>query len=199
MTQLPPRREKLHYTFDNRSLEEIGRQNYNLLDRLNRIATRPPQFGGAPTAAAPAPRPKLKSKSEIERDKRQREIDKANLILLRKLQATKPEVVKHIHTTGRGAGAPVTTRSDWSPSKGAAGGAGSARREWVDPTSTLPPRPAHLRLDGGGGAGAGAGGSPSGGSTSGRSGGGALPRSRMFKDPALMALQACREDHLYDK
>lgn len=146
MVSLPPRREKLHYTFDNPSLEKIGRENFNLLMRLNTIATRAPEFGGSASAKAAASRPAhVRSRAEIEREKRAREIDKSNAILLKKLQATKPSVTKYIETTGRGAGVslgqPASFRSPVSPS----------RPEWIDPTdSRTSVRADHRRLSGGG-------------------------------------------------
>jgi hypothetical protein len=148
MVSLPPRREKLHYTFDNPSLEKIGRENFNLLMRLNTIATRAPEFGGSAGAKAAASRPAhVRSRAEIEREKRAREIDKSNAILLKKLQATKPSVTKYIETTGRGAGVslgqPASFRSPVSP----------GRPEWVDPTDSRTGARADARRLSGGGSG----------------------------------------------
>jgi hypothetical protein len=134
MVSLPPRRDKLHYTFDNSSLENIGRANFNLLMRLNSIATRPAVFassgrGSVGKSSSSSSRPIHRSRAEIEREKQAREIDRDNAILLKKLQTTKSAVIQNINTTGRGAGASLG-----GPSRSPGSSPGSSRRpEWVDP------------------------------------------------------------------
>ena len=75
--RLPPRRTKLHYTFDNNSLEEIGKTNFALLSRLNSIATRAPVFGEG-TAAKTSPKV-FKPRGATERERRAAQIDRDNL------------------------------------------------------------------------------------------------------------------------
>ena len=174
--KLPPRRQKLHYTFDNNSLEEIGKTNFSLLSKLNAIATRAPVFGQQGQMVSRSPPKHFKPRCATERERRAAQIDRDNLILLRKIQTTKPEVKKFINTTGRGAGVSVTQR--W----GLEGAQASPRREkpkWVDPTSTEFPAPRGRMGGGGGGGGAG-----EGGGGGGRAGG----RTRMFRDPENVAL-----------
>lgn len=179
---LPARRAPLHYSFDDRSLESIGRTNFALLSKLNSIATRPtpPELGGGGSARAP---PRIRTASEIARAKAQREIDRGNELLLRKLQATKPAVTAGLRTAGsRGAGAPLPAEAWTSPSRAA------RRPEWQDPMSRLPPRPEPR--------GAGEWSARGGGGGGGSSGGGG--RTTMFKPGAHVASEASREDYLYD-
>lgn len=181
MVSLPPRREKLHYTFDNSSLENIGRQNFNLLLRLNSIATRPDQFagkagagggGGKGGGGGGSTRPALRSRAEIDREKQSREIDRTNAILLKKLQATKSII--NPKTSGRGAGA-----SQGAPrgSPGSGGSPGGSRPVWVDPLDSRTGAQGDNRRVSGEGGGV----------------------SRSHRDASRnLALEASREDHLYD-
>jgi hypothetical protein len=161
------------------ALEEIGKTNFALLNKLNAIATRPPVVG---VNKSPPP-PARKSRVELEREKRARQIDRENAILLRKLQAVRPAVSGHIYTHGRGAAHSVCA---WDTLPAAP----PAKAAWVDPSSQAPPPPKRASppreprpAEGGGGGGGGA-------------AGGA--RTRMFKDPALAEYEASREDHLYE-
>ena len=193
MVSLPPRRDKLHYTFDNSSLENIGRANFNLLMRLNSIATRPAVYAGrgsaGKTSLSSTSRPIHRIRAEIEREKQAREIDRDNAILLKKLQTTKPAVTQYIHTSGRGAGA------SQGPPVGALGGGnssrspgssppGSRRPEWCDPMDhrAAPAVDRYHRMSTGKGA-----------SGSGASASGVQPR-----DTREIAMEASREDYLYD-
>jgi len=176
--QLPARRQKLHYTFCNRDLEEIGKTNFALLSKLNSIATRPPKFGAAGTVASSRTSPlKLRSRAEMEREKRSQQIDRDNLILLKKIQSTKPDVKKFINTAGRGAGVSVTQEwglgGELSPHK---------RPKWVDPTSSEVPTRANIRRE-------------TGGSIM-RGGGAVSTGGKMFKDSRFVELEACPEKHL---
>ena len=174
--RLPERRAKLHYTFGNSALEEIGKTNFALLSKLNSIATRAPVFGQAGSTAPRSPPKQFKPRGATERERRAAQIDRDNLILLRKIQQTTPEVSKFINTHGRGAGASVT--QTWGlegvgggGGGGGGGGAGSSPRgkpKWVDPTSSEVP--VRARRDAGGGG-----------------GDGATARSRMFKNPDNIA------------
>jgi hypothetical protein len=76
--RLPPRRAKLHYTFDNNSLEEIGKTNFALLSKLNSIATRAPRFGEGTTTARSPPKV-FKPRGATERERRAAQIDRDNL------------------------------------------------------------------------------------------------------------------------
>ena len=76
--RLPPRRTKLHYTFDNNSLEEIGKTNFALLSKLNSIATRAPRFGEGTTTARSPPKV-FKPRGATERERRAAQIDRDNL------------------------------------------------------------------------------------------------------------------------
>ena len=78
MVTLPPRRAKLHYTFDNSSLEEIGKTNFALLSKLNSIATRAPVFGEG-TATKKSPPKLFKPRGATERERRAAQIDRDNL------------------------------------------------------------------------------------------------------------------------
>ena len=80
MVTLPPRRAKLHYTFDNSSLEEIGKTNFALLSKLNSIATRAPVFGEG-KAAKTSPKV-FKPRGATERERRAAQIDRDNLCVL---------------------------------------------------------------------------------------------------------------------
>jgi hypothetical protein len=77
--RLPPRRAKLHYTFDNNSLEEIGKTNFALLSKLNSIATRAPRFGEGTAATARSPPKLFKPRGATERERRAAQIDRDNL------------------------------------------------------------------------------------------------------------------------
>lgn len=205
MVTLPPRRAKLHYTFDNSSLEEIGKTNFALLSKLNSIATRAPVFGEG-KAAKTSPKV-FKPRGATERERRAAQIDRDNLfvtphaltpqcarlaapmltlpastpppqlvpnasILLRKIQSTKPEVTKFT----RGG---ISVRNEpWGLEGGAAPEASPkrSRPEWVDSTSSAVPRPARREAAGGGG--------------------GATGRTKTFKNPSQIALDACPEKHL---
>ena len=121
---------------------------------------------------------------QLEQETRARQIDRENAILLRKLQAVRPSVVKNIYTSGRGAAHSVCA---WDAMPSAEP---HAKAPWVAPTSQAPPPPKRASpsrapppMEGGGGGG----------------GGGAATgaRTRMFKDPALVEHQASRDDHLY--
>jgi len=174
--ELPARRQKLHYTFCNRDLEEIGKTNFSLLSKLNSIATRPPKFGAAGSVATSRSSPvKFKSRAETEREKRALQIDRDNLILLKKIQTTKPEVKKFINTAGRGAGVSVT--QEWGLGEAHAS---PSRPKWVDPTSSEVPTRATMRRE-------------TGGSIM-RGGGGGV--GRQFKDPRALENEACPEKHL---
>ena len=80
--RLPPRRTKLHYTFDNNSLEEIGKTNFALLSKLNSIATRAPRFGEGTTTARSPPKV-FKPRGATERERRAAQIDRDNLCVPR--------------------------------------------------------------------------------------------------------------------
>ena len=169
------------------ALEEIGKTNFALLNKLNAIATRPPEVG---VHKSPPP-PARKSRVQLEQEKRARQIDRENAILLRKLQSVRPSVVKNIYTTGRGAAHSVCA---WDAMPSAEP---HAKAAWVAPTSQAPPPPKRASpsrapppFEGGGGGGGGGGGVAQPGASTGL-------RTRMFKDPALAAHQASREDHLY--
>lgn len=82
---------KSHFTFNDTQLDQIGRENLSLLNRLARVATRP-SGSGAPTT--------VKSSFEINRMRQAREIEESNLRLLRKLQSTKSGVRKEMGGTG---------------------------------------------------------------------------------------------------
>ncbi len=130
------------------------------------------------------PPPVRKSRVELEREKRARQIDRENAILLRKLQSVRPAVAEHIYTSGRGAAYSVCA---WD----AAPAPPPVKQPWCDPTSQGPPPPPRRspnrdRVPVAGGGGFGGGGASNG------------PRTRMFKDPALVGHQASREDHLYE-
>jgi hypothetical protein len=73
-----PTRPKLHYTFDNSSLEEIGKTNFALLSRLNSIATRAPVFGEAKATFSSPPKT-FRPRGATERERRAAQIDRDNL------------------------------------------------------------------------------------------------------------------------
>jgi hypothetical protein len=107
-------------------------------------------------------------------------------ILLRKIQSTKPEVTKFTR------GGISVRNQPWGLEGGAAPEASPkrSRPEWVDSTSSAVPRPARREAAGGGGGGGGEGASGR------RAGGGATGRTKTFKDPSNIALDACPEKHL---
>ena len=108
-------------------------------------------------------------------------------ILLRKIQSTKPEVTKFTR------GGISVRNQPWGLEGGAAPEASPkrSRPEWVDSTSSAVPRPARREAAGGGGGGGGGE-----GASGRRAGGGATGRTKTFKDPSNIALDACPEKHL---
>jgi hypothetical protein len=70
------KREKAHYSFDDKRLQDIGRENISLLHRLSDIATRPPQIATKPTTV------KNESSAERNRKKAAAEIERQNLVSL---------------------------------------------------------------------------------------------------------------------
>jgi len=137
-------------TFDSSRTDEIHRGNEHLLDRLHSIATRRP----ASSAAAGAGRARAgPSSAEITRRRAAAEIERQNMLMLRRLQSTKSAVGKVAPTAksssrpvtssaGAGAGFPASPASASSGVDFAATGSpsrGAGRPAWVDPTSSAPP------------------------------------------------------------
>jgi hypothetical protein len=76
------RRDKPHYTFDNTQLQEIGRGNQALLNRLARIATRGSGATGTAGGTAGSKPPVLHKESSAARNRRKaaEEIERDNLV-----------------------------------------------------------------------------------------------------------------------
>ena len=91
-------RAKLHYTFDNNSLEEIGKTNFALLSKLNSIATRAPRFGEGTTTARSPPKV-FKPRGATERERRAAQIDRDNLCVPRSAQRARGGGALAAHST----------------------------------------------------------------------------------------------------
>lgn len=152
------------HTFNDKQMDEIGRENLHLLNRLARVATR------APAVGAPSNAPTVKSSFEINRLRQAREIEEANMRLLRKLQTTKSDVKRHMGD--------------------AAGSRSSSGYTVKKPTVSRPAHGSRPEWDNSAGAGL----APTGASQT-----NSAPTQRQFKsrDLAEIALEACPERHLY--
>ncbi len=159
---------RANYSFDDGRLDVIERGNSHLLGRLSEIASRPPASAAAASARV-ASAGSARSSHTINRKKRDAEIERENMLLLRRLQGAKATVnrtgmvasarsrpgssASGIRGSGGGAGAaaadPLSARSLGSTAGSGAGVAG--RPAWVEPTATA--RPADFGASGGGGGG----------------------------------------------
>lgn len=141
-----------NYTHDASREEEIHRGNAHLLERLHSIATHS-AASGIPRPSSTAAGPRLSSHT-VNRKKKEAEIERQNMLLLKKLQSAKTTLKKDARVgsaaTGRGSGlsssstARAASAAGTSRPSAAAGGAGAAygatstivgRPAWQDPTS----------------------------------------------------------------
>lgn len=152
-----------------RNPAEIDRENAALLEKLTAVASRP-------SAHAPkkAPAPKISS-FELNRRRKEAELNKENLRLLKKLQSTKTALPKEATAAfappktasafAAGAGADAPAGAGAGAGRIVAGGAGGM-------TGSLAPRVSAVVK-------------------------GAPPSRSAAPDMRDLLLQACREDHLY--
>lgn len=126
-----------NFSFDESRLEAIERGNSHLLTRLHEIATRPVSSARTSASAGSA---RASSSHTINRKKRDAEIERQNMLLLRRLQSAKPTVgktgasVPKPRAAAGGAGAASAAAADTSPLAMGPGG----RPAWVDPLSARP-------------------------------------------------------------